>query len=75
MIAILVARTKIRINPVVLVVPRMVDVVGRTLVSMMILAVVKGNAMIVIVRITCVMTTISVAVPLSMALVVKRAGS
>ena len=74
-IVILVTGTMIRMNPIVLVVLRMVSVVGWTLVSKMILTVVKENAMIFIVRIVAVITTIPMAVPPGAALVVKCAGS
>ena len=52
-----------------------VNVVGRTLVSIMIVVVAKRNAMIFIVRITGATTTIIVAVLPGAKLVVKRAGS
>ena len=69
-IVILVTVISIRMNPIAFVVLRGLNVVGRTLVSILIVFVAKGNAMIVI-----VMTTIIVAVPPGVALVVKRVGS
>ena len=75
MIVILLTGISIHMNMIELVLLRMVKVVGRTLVSIVIVVVEKGSAMIVIVRITGVMTTITVAVPPAVAVVVKRAGS
>ena len=70
MIVIPVTVITIRMNPIAFVVLRRVNVVGRTLVSILIEVVAKGNAMIVI-----LMTTIIVSVPPGVALVGKRAGS
>ena len=74
-IAIHVTVTTIRMNPIVLVLLRMANFVERALVSIMIVVVVKGNAIIFIVRTTGLITAITVAVLPGVALIVKRDGS
>ena len=64
--------TAIRMNWIVLVVLRMLNVEGCTLVSIMIVGVVRGNAIIVLVRTTGVMKTVTVAILPGVALIVKR---
>ena len=70
MIVILVTVITIRINPIAFVELRRVSVVGRILVSILIVVVAKGNVMTVI-----VMTTIIVALAPGVALAVKLIGS
>ena len=69
-IVILVTVIMTRMNPNAFFVLRRANVVGRNLISVLIVFVAKENAMIVIMK-----TTIIVAAPPGVALVVKRAGS